>query len=100
MNDEPPPGLRRSHFRNWLSLAGLVVSFGGLFAFLLLFAIDLFAHHGNPYLGILAYVVAPGFFFFGLFMAALGAWLQRRHARNFPSALRPHALTIDLSRPR
>jgi len=92
---------RRPPFlRNWLSAAGFVIALGSLFAFLLLFAIDLFAHHGNPYMGILAYVVAPGFLFLGTFLIFLGKWIERRHARKPEAAGRPHALTIDLSRRR
>lgn len=90
-----PPSL----FRNWLSLAGLVVSGGGLFAFLLLFAIDLYAHNGNPYMGLLAYIVAPGFILLGAAIALCGAWLHRRHLRSGAPATRP-AITIDLSRAR
>jgi nitrate/TMAO reductase-like tetraheme cytochrome c subunit len=86
--------------RNWLSVAGLIISTGGLFAFLLLFGIDLFAHHGNPYLGLLAYVVAPGFMFLGLGLAALGAWLHRRQFQKKPGRLSPPAITIDLTRSR
>src|SRR4051812_8893213 len=86
--------------RNWLSAAGFVIALGSLFAFLLLFAIDIFAHHGNPYMGILAYVVAPGFLFLGLFLILFGNWLERRHARKPGATSRPHALTIDLSRKR
>src|ERR1700704_2432244 len=89
-----------SLFRNWLSLSGAVVALGSFFAFLLLFAIDLFAHQGNPYMGILAYVVAPGFFFLGLFLIALGAWIHRRHQRKQEPGQRPHPLFIDLSRPK
>jgi nitrate/TMAO reductase-like tetraheme cytochrome c subunit len=90
---------RLAAFRNWLSLAGAIIALGSLFAFLLLFAIDLFAHHGNPYMGILAYVVAPGFLFLGLFLILLGRWIHRRHIRKGggtdPLA---HPLVIDLSR--
>src|SRR4051812_13311749 len=86
-------------FRNWLSLIGLIIALGGFFAFLLLFAIDLFAHHGNPYMGLLAYVVAPGFMFLGLFLILLGGWLHRRHLRARTAEARP-AITIDLSRSR
>ncbi len=86
-------------FRNWLSLIGLIIALGGFFAFLLLFAIDLFAHHGNPYMGLLAYVVAPGFMFLGLFLILLGGWLHRRYLRARTAEARP-AITIDLSRAR
>ena len=87
------------YLRNWLSLAGLIILIGSLFAFLLLLAIDFFAAHSNPYLGILTYVVAPGFAFLGAFFIALGALVDRRHARKSATAL-PHILHIDLSRRR
>jgi nitrate/TMAO reductase-like tetraheme cytochrome c subunit len=88
------------YLRNWLSLAGLIILIGSLFAFLLLFVIDLFASHSSPYLGILIYVVAPGFSVLGGFFIGLGALVDRRHLqRKSPTAL-PHVLHIDLSRPR
>jgi nitrate/TMAO reductase-like tetraheme cytochrome c subunit len=100
MTTEPAPPRKARFFQNWLSLAGGIVALGSLFAFLLLFAIDLFAHHGNPYMGILAYVVAPGFFFLGLFLILLGRWIQRRHLRKAAPGAESHALVIDLSRAR
>ncbi len=100
MNAEPSsPRPRFRLLRNWISLAGVVVALGSFFAFLLLFGIDLFAHAANPYMGILAYVVAPGFTFLGLTLIVCGAWLQRRQLRQ-PAAGPPPSLTIDLSRPR
>ena len=39
----------------------MVLAAAALFAFVLLFAIDFFAPAKNPYVGILAYVVAPFF---------------------------------------
>lgn len=80
-------------------MAGLIVAVGSIFAFLLLFAIDIFAHHGNPYMGILAYVVAPGFFFLGTFVALTGAWWNRRQWRKAGEPIVPGRLVIDLSRP-
>jgi hypothetical protein len=74
----------RPIYRNWISLAGAIIAAGGLFAFLLLFAIDLFAHHGNPYMGILACVVAPFFIFLGAGLVAGGWWWERRQARLSP----------------
>lgn len=87
-------------YRNWISLAGFVLSVSAAFAFLLLFSIDLFAHGGNPYMGILAYLVAPGFFFLGVGLIALGWWTHRQRMQKFAAgAAPPLALTIDLSKP-
>jgi hypothetical protein len=93
------PAVRRaSLLRNWLSLAGLVVAGGSLFAFLLLFVIDSVAPFANPYVGILTYIVAPGFLLLGLGTAAVGAWRERRRVRRAAGA--PLVLQIDLSRAR
>jgi nitrate/TMAO reductase-like tetraheme cytochrome c subunit len=89
-----------SYFRNWLSLGGLIILVGSLFAFLLLFAVDFFAAHSNPYMGILTYVVAPGFAILGVFFIVLGALVDRRHLRQASPASLPHVLHIDLTRPR
>jgi fumarate reductase subunit C len=98
MSDPSQPASQRTvQYRNWVSLSGAVVVIGSIFSFLLLFSIDLFSHHGNPYMGLLAYVVAPGFFVLGLVMMILGAWIHRRRTR---AGLAPRAFTIDLSRPR
>jgi hypothetical protein len=97
---ESPAPLGRL-FHNWISLSGLVLAGAALFAFFLLFAIDLMAENANPYLGILAYVVAPAFLFLGLTLALTGAWLKRRHERRAGPAAAPHLiLSVDLSRPR
>jgi nitrate/TMAO reductase-like tetraheme cytochrome c subunit len=93
------PSLRR-HFRNWISWAGMVLSASALFSFFLLVAIDQFAGHRNPYVGILAYVVAPIFFILGLALALVGALLQWRTERRARRAAEPLVIRIDLSRPR
>src|ERR1041385_8156979 len=84
--------------KNWLSLTGLVIVIGSLFSFLLLFLLDALAHFANPYIGILTYLVAPGFLVIGLFLTGLGIlrW-RRRIARKGAAVL---SLRIDLSRPR
>ena len=91
---------RTQYLRNWLSLAGLIILIGSIFAFLLLFAIDAFVPHRNPYLGILMYVVAPGFGVLGAFFIILGVLVDRRHLRRSTPEALPHVLHIDLSRPR
>ena len=95
----PNPSRRSRHFRNWLTYAGGVVALGSFFAFVLLFVIDVFARISNPYMGILAYVVAPGFLFFGLGMVGLGAWWQRRSEKRSGVVNGSGLLSVDLSRP-
>src|SRR5881227_1813281 len=89
-----------NRFRNWISWAGMVLAASALFAFCLLFAIDLFAGHRNPYVGILGDVVAPFFFLAGVVIAVFGALLRWRRERRALRAAAPLSLKIDLSRPR
>jgi nitrate/TMAO reductase-like tetraheme cytochrome c subunit len=91
---------KTSPFRNWLSLVGVIISSGGVFAFILLFAIDTFAQHGNPYMGLLAYVVAPGFMLLGVFLSIFGAWLHRRSLKKAGIATARPGFSIDLTRKR
>lgn len=92
---------RFSRLRNWLSLAGMVLSVAAFFAFILLFAVDLFATHANPYMGILAYVVAPMFLLLGLAMVLLGYILETRRIRKgLPVRDSAFVLHVNLSRKR
>jgi hypothetical protein len=77
---------------NWISLAGAVFAVGSVFAFALLFAIEAFLPHSNPYVGLLVYVVAPVCFFAGVFLILFGVWAQRYKIVS-------ERLLIDLSRP-
>ena len=78
----------------------MVLAASALFAFFLLFAIDLTASHPNPYIGILAYLIAPLFFLLGIFLTFLGAIIRWRTRRRAVQAAEPLAIKIDLSRPR
>ena len=99
--ENPKSGVvKTSHIRNWLSFSGGVLAISSFFAFLFLFTIDLFAHNGNPYMGILAYVIAPTFLFLGLGMIGAGIWWQRRQQRRTGVTVGPVGrLSVDLSRP-
>jgi nitrate/TMAO reductase-like tetraheme cytochrome c subunit len=91
----------QSGWRNWISVAGAVVASGSLFAFLLLFTLDMSGkERGNPYLGILCYVVAPFFLALGIAVALFGVWRQRREiARHRVQGVSARP-AIDLSRKR
>jgi nitrate/TMAO reductase-like tetraheme cytochrome c subunit len=64
--------------RNPISLAGValvIVSLANIFLFVL---IDAIADRPSPYIGILAYVVSPGFLVLGLLLMGAGLLLERR----------------------
>jgi nitrate/TMAO reductase-like tetraheme cytochrome c subunit len=91
-NSMPPPP--RGLFRNWLSLAGVVIATGSVFSCLFLFATELFLPRSNPYMGILVYILAPVFFFLGAALMIAGWWMQRRQKTGAGT------LMVNLSRPR
>jgi nitrate/TMAO reductase-like tetraheme cytochrome c subunit len=95
-NEKPPePRASLLGLWNWISLAGLIVIAGSIFAFVFLFLADLFRSNPNPYIGILTYLVAPMFSTLGVAMALVGYAFRRRelkyHGHEYP-------LLIDLAR--
>jgi nitrate/TMAO reductase-like tetraheme cytochrome c subunit len=88
----------RQFFGNPISLIGLalaVVAFGN---FLFLFFLDLTTAHPSPYIGILAYMVAPAFLIAGLALIVFGAWYDRRKRRREPGK-EIRYLSIDFNDP-
>jgi NapC/NirT cytochrome c family, N-terminal region len=98
MSDEPKSVFNKHHLRNWCSYAGGVIALAGFLAFLLLSAIDFLARASSPYVGILAYVIAPSFLISGLALMGFGAWMQRRH--HLQTSGQATAWEIDLSDPK
>jgi nitrate/TMAO reductase-like tetraheme cytochrome c subunit len=83
----------RMVLRNPISLAGValaIVSVANIFIF---FLIDQIAVKPSPYVGILAYMVSPGFLVLGLLLMLVGVLLER-HKHLAPSAFYPR---IDLN---
>jgi hypothetical protein len=81
--------------RNPISLAGValaLVSLGNIFLFSL---VGLIAVRPKPYIGILAYMVAPGFLICGLLLIIVGVW--REHRKKAGEA--PEYPRIDLNDP-
>src|SRR5215468_4003077 len=79
----PPPAVEPWHrsrmlLRNPVSLAGValaIVSIANIFIF---FLIDQIAAKPSPYVGILAYMVSPGFLILGLLLILVGLLIERR----------------------
>jgi nitrate/TMAO reductase-like tetraheme cytochrome c subunit len=75
----PAAGLNlRALLRNYVSLIGLALAVVALANILFLFLIDLTSSHPSPYVGVLAYMVFPGFLILGLLLVPLGMWLRRK----------------------
>jgi nitrate/TMAO reductase-like tetraheme cytochrome c subunit len=96
-SDERLMARMRRALRNPISTAGIalaVVSSGNIFLF---FLIDQIGSRPSPYIGILAYMVAPGFLICGLLLIAVGVWRQRhRQASDASGDVLPYP-TLDLN---
>jgi nitrate/TMAO reductase-like tetraheme cytochrome c subunit len=64
--------------RNPISLAGAALTIVSIANIFLFFLIDLIATRPSPYIGILAYMVSPGFLVLGLLMMLVGVLIERR----------------------
>jgi len=63
---------------NWVSMLGVAVVTSATVFWLFTLPTAFFGQPKNPYIGILAYLVLPGFFFGGLALIPLGIFLRRR----------------------
>lgn len=61
-----------------VGMVGVALTTAAAILIITLFAMELVGFEGGPYLGILAYLVLPGFFLIGLLLIPLGVWRQRR----------------------
>jgi len=96
---QPAPPKAPSLFRNYISFTGAAVVAASLTSITLLFLIELTAADTNPYLGILTYIILPGFLVFGLCVILLGMWRERRRRRCSPASIAAYPV-LDLNDPR
>lgn len=64
--------------RSTLGMLGAALTTAAALLIVTLFALELVGFEGGPYVGILAYLVLPGFFLLGLALIPLGVWRRRR----------------------
>jgi hypothetical protein len=92
----------RAWLRHPIGLAGAALAtFSGAVVVTLLVA-SLAGYGGNPYLGMVVYVVFPALLVLGLVLVRAGAWLERRRLARLAASggTRPTLPVVDLNSPR
>src|SRR5215471_6075054 len=85
-------------YKNPISLAGLALAVVAFANILFLFFLDSLSHVSSPYVGILAYMVAPAFMIVGLILIPIGMVIERRRRlRNVGAPF--HFARLDLNNP-
>ena len=79
-------------------LGVLIVTITALL-FLIVFLLDLFGFHTNPYIGIVFFLIIPGGFIAGLVLIPIGMWRERRRLRSGVASSRPRWPRLDLNDP-
>ena len=87
----------RSLTRNLISEAGIVIALVALTNTAFLIYVDSTQRHSNPYMGILAWIIAPAIFCFSLAVFILGLLLERRRRRRLAPEIVPEYPTLDLN---
>ncbi len=96
-NESRAPSKPPSLLQNWISLVGLILAASSFFAVLALIAMDVVQGFPNPYIGILTYMVAPGFLVTGLILTGVGTLAERRRRRRVAAGEIPERPVIDLN---
>ena len=63
--------------KNPISLVGLALAVVALANIIFLFLVDLISTQASPYIGILAYMIMPGFLILGLLLMVVGMMVER-----------------------
>ena len=96
VRDHPP--VSKKLIKNPISLIGLALAIVAGANIVFLIAIDLLSSEPAPYIGILAYMVAPAFLVAGLILIPIGMMVERRR-RLKHAGLPQHFATLDLNNP-
>jgi nitrate/TMAO reductase-like tetraheme cytochrome c subunit len=96
LRDHPP--VSKGLYKNPISLIGVALASVAFLNIVFLVIVDVLATQPSPYIGILAYMVAPGFLVFGLILIPLGIiWERRRRLREVGQPF--HYAKLDLNNP-
>ena len=85
-------------YKNPISLAGIALAAVAFFNIVFLVSLDLFSHVTAPYIGILAYMVAPAIMIAGLIAIPVGMLVERRRRHHMVGDV-PKYGHLDLNNP-
>src|SRR5215469_12222671 len=88
----------RKLYKNPVSLVGMALAVVAFLNILFLFFLDAFSHVSSPYVGILAYMVAPAFLVLGLLMIPIGIVIERRRRHREGGDVAKYG-ALDLNNP-
>ncbi|MEO6238826.1 MAG: NapC/NirT family cytochrome c [Vicinamibacterales bacterium] len=86
--------------RNPISLIGAAIVTMTAFVFLLVFLLDVFGMHTNPYLGLVFFVLLPALFVAGLVLIPIGMLLERRRIAAGRPAMEWPRVDLNVARHR
>ncbi len=96
LSEHPP--VSKGLIKNPISLIGIAFAAVALANIIFLVLIDVLSSQPSPYIGILAYMIAPAFLVFGLVLIPAGmAWERRRRLRAVGAPF--HFAKLDLNNP-
>jgi hypothetical protein len=88
MSDEQKRSILVLLTSHWISMAGVTLVTLAGFSWLFVLPANIRGHVGNPYIGLLVFIVIPVVFFAGLALIPVGIALARRRvAAGFPNAM-------------
>jgi len=90
---------RLRYARNIVSLAGVSLTTISAALFLIVFGLELFGFHTNPYIGIVVFLILPGVFVLGLLIIPVGMWQERRRQLSGKAPSKPRWPSLDLNDP-
>jgi nitrate/TMAO reductase-like tetraheme cytochrome c subunit len=90
---------RMKYARNWISIGGAIVTTLSAALFLIVFLLDALGFHTNPYIGIVVFLILPGFFVGGLAVIPIGMWVERRRQQSGRKPSKPTWPIVDLNNP-
>lgn len=95
-SSHPPVSIKL--YKNPISLVGMALAVVAFLNILFLIFLDSFSHVSSPYVGILAYMVAPAIMVVGLVMIPIGMIVERRR-RLRAVGVPDHVPRLDLNNP-